>query len=70
MTHRPAPMTGDTAREIIEQMRRETSIKAQKGLLEFAIGRGNLTVVARALYRERLGELTNAPPMTFPVVYI
>lgn len=60
MSQRSAPMTGDTARENIERMRRETSIKAQVGLLEFALSRGNLSLVARALYKERLGEMTSA----------
>jgi len=45
------PMTGKEAREGVEIMRRETSIPAQKRLLQVALGPvGNLSEDARAVY--------------------
>lgn len=58
---RPAPMTAERAKELVELMKREATIKSQKGLLHFALFRhGNLSDAARAVYLARYDGLCAA----------
>lgn len=53
-------MTGPEAQKIIDIMRRETPIDAQKSLLTHALNRpvSRLDINARQIYATRLAELT------------
>jgi hypothetical protein len=55
---RPAPMTAETAREIVAIMRRETPKKARLRLMKTALELGNLSAAAQDVYRAELARLT------------
>ena len=53
---RPAPMTAETAREIVATMQRETSKQARVSLMRNAIRIGNLSDAAKDVYRAALAQ--------------
>jgi len=58
MRQRPAPMTAETAREVVAELQRKASRRSQIALLGHALGPlGNLSDEARAIYRARLDEM-------------
>lgn len=53
---RPAPMTAETAREIVATMRRETRKPARIRLMQTALRIGNLSDGAKDVYRAALAQ--------------
>jgi hypothetical protein len=67
MRQRPAPMTAETAREVVAELQRKASRRAQIALLGHALGPlGNLSDDARAIYRAKLDELRKPKSARLP----
>lgn len=54
--NRPAPMTAETARELVATMQRETRKPARIRLMQIALRMGNLSDAATDVYRAALAQ--------------